>query len=492
VDSNDRHPGREMTRRGRSVSAWSEVLAPLLAFIAEGAWISVPAAFLQAAAREPAWLGPAGFSIAVAVGWLLARSAGDDPESRWASLAPVIVAVGAVLGWLASGDVVRALGTGDVGSALGRNPGGWLVGLAVLRGVAHARRGASEDALTRLASVATPGLAIPVLIGGVMPEPQRTIFLDQATLAVVLFLVCVTLALALRRMASIAERSGFDWRRNRAWLLLLTTLVVAVTLIAVPSSGTIGRVIQVAIALLFAPALIIATIASIPRVTRRMLLVLGAILVAGLVIIYALPQRPFIPDEIATGGTAGSETADNTTVYLVLGALLLAAIALLIVALVRLWMREIERHGETDVPEERFIDRGEAVVRPARRIGRPRWRPNRRDEPTTAAGAYLALLRDIEGVGGVRREAAETPSGHARRLRANGTGAIGLDLLAADYVLERWAGRALTADEDRRGVERWRMLGQRLRSAALGSGPQDAGRPATRPPGSSTGDIGPA
>jgi len=39
---------------------------------------------------------------------------------------------------------------------------------------------------------------------------------------------------------------------------------------------------------------------------------------------------------------------------------------------------------------------------------------------------------------------------------------VGLELLAADYQLERWAERALSPAEERRGIARWRRLRRQL------------------------------
>jgi hypothetical protein len=131
--------------------------------------------------------------------------------------------------------------------------------------------------------------------------------------------------------------------------------------------------------------------------------------------------------------------------------LLLVLAALGVVLLARLWMRRIPRI-EDDVREIRAIDHG--AVRP--RLGR---RGRRRAlAPVDASTAYEALLADLADRPVVRREPAETPAEHARRLRTDGTSDLRLDLLAADYALARFAGLTLSTREDRRALNRWRSL----------------------------------
>jgi hypothetical protein len=134
-------------------------------------------------------------------------------------------------------------------------------------------------------------------------------------------------------------------------------------------------------------------------------------------------------------------------------------------------MRRSRFDDDLAVVETRTVDRsGEPTPR------RPFWRPRRTSEPQTAVAAYLALLRDLDRHPELRREPSETPAEHAGRVREAGYSGIQLDLLAADYALERDGGRALTGAEDRRGVLRWRHLRTALPAwsharAAAGAGP---------------------
>jgi hypothetical protein len=435
-------------------------LVPLLALLAEGAWIAVAAAFLQAAAHEPAWLGPAGYALFAALGWFAARRAG--PSRGLAFAAPLLVVAGALLGWLASPHVLGELATGQPAAALAQHPAGWLGGLAVLRGVAHARSPSSEAALGSLVAVAIPALAIPLLVGGFIPEPGREAFLEQATPATVVFLVSATLGLAITRMAAIGNRSGFDWRRNRAWLVVLSLLVGVVALVSVPSSGWVALAVQVLVGVLLVPAFVLGLIASVVRITRRTLVNLAIILAMGAVLFILLQPDTIRPINIGIGAAGGEAPIESGGVYLVMGIALLVGLALVVVLLVWLWMHQSPGRGDADVPEERMIDRGDTTNSPST-ARRHRGRGGARTaDPTTAAGAYVALLRDLAPSQAVGREPGETPTAHARRLRTAGFGGVRLELLAADYELDRWGERHLTNAEERRGVARWRRLRREL------------------------------
>jgi hypothetical protein len=152
---------------------------------------------------------------------------------------------------------------------------------------------------------------------------------------------------------------------------------------------------------------------------------------------------------------------------LVGAALILVAAAVAVAILVRLWMRR-SQSDDADPTESRVIDRGGSAVRP-RRLRRRRF--GRRPDPVDAVSAYRAIDEALRPTA-LRRRPGETPAEHARRLRAGGATPAGLalDLLAADYALARFGGVPLSPAEDRRAVERWRLLRRSLteRAARLG------------------------
>jgi hypothetical protein len=99
-----------------------------------------------------------------------------------------------------------------------------------------------------------------------------------------------------------------------------------------------------------------------------------------------------------------------------------------------------------------------------------RGRAGHRPAPTDAPSAYVALLHELEERPAARRAPGESPAEHARRLREAGTGESGLDRLAADYALVRFAGRAITSKEERRALARWARLRRTLGVMPRGRG----------------------
>jgi MFS family permease len=430
-------------------------LAPLLAILTEAAWISVVAAMLQALAAERVVLGPIGLSVFAATGLLAARYGGDRLGGRWPRTAVLLTFGAAALGWLLSPTVMHALTASDFGRAFGDNPGGWCAGLALLRGMAHARPIRSAEVLARAVAIGIPVLAVTILIGGAVGEPWRSWFVADAILGVIVFLGAGTLGIAIARMSSMATVEGFDWRRNRAWMTLVIVLVPLVAILAIPASSVLGPAIQIALGLMFLPMLTIAFFAGLGTTSYR---TLAIILVGGVLLILVLAISPAAlqpvtgPENEVIGGPP-IEHQEVVATAVISGAIILATVVILV--LVRLWMRQVPKSAEDDVAEERMIDRGgREQERPTRRSGRRR----RRVDPTTAPAAYLALIEDLGTDSPVARGDGETPAEHARRLRQENVGNLRLDLLAADYQLGVFGARPLAATEHRRAIARWRRL----------------------------------
>jgi hypothetical protein len=164
-----------------------------------------------------------------------------------------------------------------------------------------------------------------------------------------------------------------------------------------------------------------------------------------------LANRPAAsrPVDNAVGIPSPPETDPGVIIGLGgVGVVLILVVALI---LIRLWMRPMTPIA-SDPTEVRTIDLGEDPNK------RARGRRRRHGTPTDALTAYLALVDDVAGRDLARREPAETPFEHARRLRHDGAGELGLDLLAADVALASFGGVSLTPREDRRAVARWRRL----------------------------------
>lgn len=451
-----------MSRRRGPAPAVLVALPLGLVIIAEAAWISVVVGLVDEFTLHEPRLGIPAFAGFVVAGVLAARLVAVRVGGRWPPLAAVLCLAGGAIGWLSAPEAAALLRAGAPGDALAANPAGWLAGLAIARGFAHARLPLSEATLANLLGAGIPGLAVAAVVGGMVAEPFRGRFLTDAIAASIVFVTSATLGLALTRLTTVGADSGFDWRRNPSWVGLLTVLVVATAAIAIVASPIAAMAIEVLVVASMVPLLAIGLVAGfVVGVDRRALRVLSismlAILaVAGLISILGGP--PVSPSNIGGGGSAVSTSPPGEMVALGGGLLLLVA-AIAIVVLARLWMRRT-LPVEDDVLETRMIDRGSNSTRGGRRRV-PRWR-RRRTDPVDAVAAYLALVDDLADRAGVRREPAETPAEHARRLRDAGGSALGLDLLAADYALARFAGVTLSEREDRRAVARWRTLRRQL------------------------------
>jgi hypothetical protein len=434
-------------------------LIPLaLAIVAEAAWISVVAGLLQEYALRGPALGIAAFSAFVAVGVLAARLLGARLGARWPLVALALMVVAGCIGWLASAEARTALTEVGLGHGLAVHPGGWLAGVAVLRGFAHARPAVVEQTLARLLSVGIPGMALAAFAGGMVAEPWRGLFLAEALVAAIAFATCATLSLAMARLTAIGAASGFDWRRNPAWVGLLVVLVAVTAALAVPVSSVAGPLISLLVGLSIGPFILIGFVIGFDRRAIRILAAfVGAALV--LVAVLTLIGNAAQPAPAVGGVSAPPAAPPEPGQEIAIGAALIVLAAIVAtVILAKLWMRRVAV-TEGAVAETRTIDRGDG-----RRPGRA-TRRRRRSTPVDAITAYVALDEDLAGQAELRRQPAETPAEHAHRLRAGGRRELAMDLLAADYALARFAGIELSPLENRRAVARWRALRVRLRES---------------------------
>lgn len=437
-----------------------------LAVVAEGAWTWVLAGFADELVLRPQALPLPVYVGGAAVGVLAARlvSARLGPRWPWVALGFVLVAAGiGVLAAAGSRDVLLARGVFGVLRAVRLNPGGVLLGLAVLRGFGHAHLPLSEERLGRLLVGGIATIAILALVGSLVGEPSRSRFLADALTGALLFSANALLALALTRLTVVAGDSGADWASNPPWLGLLLALVAAVEVLAAPAAGIIGSTVELVFWLSIGPILVIGLIVGWTRNTLRavaLVLVLAVIFVVILPFVAGTVVRVIGSSGVATGIASSTQQVDPgvATVSLGLGGIAVLAIVLL---LIRSWMRRVQAAPD-DLLDTRTIDRsGDGVARS--------WRPHLpfRPGPHDAVAAYRRLLEELAGRPTVARSAGETPAEHARRLRGDGWGRLGLELLAADYELVRFAGRTLSGSEDRRGIRRWRRLREDLHPAPI-------------------------
>ena len=442
---------------GRAVTVLVELAPVALVVLAEAAWISVISGLFQEFALRDTVLGLPGLAAFVVAGVVLARVVGPRLGPRWPALAFALVLACGTIGWLSSAAARAALGEG-IGPAIAAHPGGWLAGLAILRGFAHARIPLEEGTVTNLLAIGIPGLAMAATIGGLIGDPYRTRFLADSLGAAILFVAAAVLALALTRLDAIGLDSGFDWRRNPPWLVLTVAMVAVAIVVAIPLASVAGTVITVAVSVALGPLFVIGLATGFDRVARRVIgFFLGvAIVVFVLVRFFATRSSQTQPSQTGFGTQAPPSTVEQLVTIGVGGILLLGAVVGILV-LIAIWMRRTPT-PEGLVGETRTIDPGGDEIGPGRRRNRFGLRP----APTTAVEAYVALVADLERHADVRRDPAETPAAHAARLRVMDRAGLSLDLLAADYALARYGGVGLTAGEDRRAIGRWRVLRRQL------------------------------
>jgi hypothetical protein len=432
-----------------------------LAIVADGAWIAVVAAFLQELLLRTSPLGLPAFVAAVTVGTILARVLGPRLGPRWPVIGLGLAVVAAGLGLLAASDAREAVLAGRLWTEgpLGIHPGGLLLGLAVLRGYGQAQVPPSEDRLGRLLVGGIVALSLVALMGGLVAEPFRSRFQADALVGALVFSGAAVLSLALARLTVIGGESGADWTRNPAWLALVLGLVAIVELAAAPAAGIVGPALELVVGIAIGPVIVLGLLFGWTRASIQAVLfvaIAGAALFWWVALTGSSGAGTTVPDGVG-GGPSVPPPAPNPGVTTVGIGLLVVVGAVVLLLLIRAWMRGITR-WRGPVAETRTIDRGDEEIQSA-----PRHRRWRHPDPSTAVGAYRRLLADLDGRPIVARDPSETPREHARRVRSDGWGRIGLELLVADYTLERFADRPITPAEDRRGVRRWRRLRGELR-----------------------------
>jgi Domain of unknown function (DUF4129) len=451
-------------------------LVPIaLALLAEAAWTAILAGLLQTFVHHDQTAGIPLMLLACVAGATGARWLAPRAGNAWPNVAAGLAFAVGALGWLSSAEVRSVLATsgiGGIGDALAVNPGGWVAGIAFIRGIPYARLPPDPGPIATVLAVGTPGIAIAALIGGMVADPWRAAFLGNATTDVVVFLVAGVASLTLSRLSLVGSGAGgVDWRRNPAWVAFAIVLLVAIAATAIATSVVAGPMIVAFLGVAVPLVLVLGMFASL---NLRSLRLIGISLVVALLLGQALrllgDNAKTPPPVPPAASPAPPEAAGITPLTAGILVFVVVAAFIAIVVLIRLWMRRPRIEPE-DNAEERWIDRGEVSER---EVASRRRRGIRlgRHRPPDAVAAYRALLGDLEGRQGVQREPGETPAEHAARLRGTGWGTIELDLLAADYGLVRFGGATLTDAEDRRGIRRASSLRRRLTGVAAVTGPQ--------------------
>lgn len=441
------------------LSSRAEALVlPVLALLAEGAWLAVVYAAVETVVdRQPPLLGTFELAASAAIAAALVRARRLDPDADPLTFFAAVVAIGAA-GWLWSASARDALLAGDLFAAIGQHPGGWLTGVAFLRGTG---RGLEVDdrAMTRLVTMGVPALAVPWAVGHAAVGGLRDRFVDEAFVASLTFIATGFMAAGLARLQAIGTETGVDWRANRSWLGLVLGVLLVVLALGIPAASLLGLPVETVARGLLGPVatligyVLLAIVIPLAFLTEALYAVLSSF---GIV----LPP-PMTPEEAARLIPAVEEYGfDQVRGGLLLLAIFWALLGLLALIVMRTWLRRRAGRRRRPLDEERFI----RFASPSLGVRLPRLWPERsrpRLLPYDAVSAYLASLEHLERWERLMRRQPETPAAHARRVADAGPGDE-LRRLAADYALARYAGRTLTPAEDRRGLARWRRLRDRM------------------------------
>ena len=431
-------------------------LLPVLQALAEGAWLAVAYAALQAVTGQLPIVGPLELALLAGIGMAWSRRrgwVGPGPEVVGGLL---LVVLGGALTWFLDSAVRVELLSGNTDAAFATHIPGWIGAIAILRGRAHATRDDDEDQQDRVLRFGIPGLAIPWLIGhlGAEGDLERA-FVASAFVATLLFAASAFTALGLARLELVRRGSGEQQRSQRSWLLLVGGVALGVSLIGVPTAALLGVPVSALTAAVVGPLrvllltfLLLTTpfIVAIAAITS----LLGPILPQGIELpTIRLPNLRVDPTEVSS--------APTIVFYVVLALLFLAELTALGLYL---WYRMRERRRAAAEELVGFEER--SIVRPPEEVTVPPVPPSRprRIDPATPAGAYLAALELLERDERLVRRRTETPAAHLRRIAGHLAGPA-FARLAAGYQLDRYDGRALTAAERGRTAARLASVRQR-------------------------------
>ncbi|HJP70265.1 MAG TPA: hypothetical protein VJ975_00945 [Candidatus Limnocylindria bacterium] len=431
-------------------------LLPLFAVVAEGALLAVVYVAVETTIDHRApLLGVFELAAAAGVTAYLVHRRWIDPDDDPLRFLGWLALLG-LAGWLWDADVRRLLLAGDPVSAFPLHPGGWLMVVAGMRGVA---RGVEIDdrALTRLVLVGVPALAVPWIIGQVAAGDLRDVFIQEAFVASISFVTAGFIAAGLARLQEIGRETGIDWRHDRSWLGTVFGVLVVVLAIGIPASILLGLPSDAVARGILAP--IISLLGYVVIAVAAGTALVAALLATMLKSIGISLPPPVTPNQ------AGPPAFETLTLEQIRGPMtaLIAAwivIAIVLVVLARVWLRRRPGRTGRGGSEERSFRLPEHLFARRRKPAQAQP-PRRRGAPTDAVGAYLAALDDLEALApSSARGEGETPRAHAGRVRLG----MELDALQADYGLARYGGRSLSPAEHRRAIGRWQRLRQRIRS----------------------------
>ena len=438
-------------------STWSaeRALALLAAASLEGAWITLLyVAFQWPTLHHILHLGIGHLAAGVLVGAVLARLIRQWPQRAYAAaiIAASIVAAG-VGAWLAIAPDLRA---GEVVTGVLVNPGGWLLGLALLRGTAHADSTAEAEVAQRVLDRGMIGLVAFWVVATASDLVHNQTFATAAFAATLTFVSAGLLSLGLGRLSDLEVEASTARPR---WIALLLGVSGLVLVVGIPLAAVLGLPVESALAGIVGPlAPLVAAFFILLAVPIGLLLEAFAALLSSLPHGHPLPSvAPALASAASHHAVSSGSSTPNLTWLIWVGAVAGVVLALAVIAwFVRRPEIVIAAEPAEEVREAEPIEVGFGLRLPRLRLGR-RWRRS----PRNAIEAYRYTLDSLVGREEARG-AGETPREHAARLRTMDIGPS-LGRLAADYQLSALAGRTLNDAEQRRALDRWRRITRRNR-----------------------------
>lgn len=446
-------------------SSWPvRFLLPASQVLAEGGWLAVVYAALQAFSGDVPRIGPLELALLAWIGLAWGR------RSRWMSAAaeaiglPALMLLGGAIGWILAPEVRILLVHGQPLEALGTHFAGWIGAIAIWRGDAHRDREDDDVLAGQLLRWAVPGLAVPWLVGYLRTSGAGEVaFTSAAFMGTIFFIGSAFTAMGLARLEAVRASTGSNWQKNGSWLLLVLGVAVALTAIGIPAGALLGvpasallatligplRVILLALLLLTTPLIVV--IASLTELV-------GSFLPHGFQLpTLNLPNLSVDP---------GAVVSDAPTVVVFSFVIVLVVVELAVLFLV-LYLRWQERRRYRFAPSDPFEERSIVIPPPDPiPLPAPPGRTRRRSDPSDPTGAYLAALEALERDGRWPRRPTETPAVHAERVANEGLPGSALGRLAVAYQLVRYGERRLGPREAGRGRSRLGRLRDALRRTA--------------------------
>jgi hypothetical protein len=450
-------------------SSWpaDRVLRLLAIASVEAAWLTLVYVAIQWLSRIARLeLGIGEFGLAVIVGVLLARVLGNrSPTAFRAGLVAATVVAGVIGVWLG---VAPSLSGADLAAAPTSSPGGWLLGVAVLRGGMHADLQGETGRAERQLDAGLIGIAVFWTFASLSGLAGTEPFSATAYAATLTFVSAGLISLGLARLVELRVE-GVDRAARWRWLILVLTVSALVLVIGIPLAAVLGAPVSTALVGIAGPlAPVLLAVVSVIALLLGLVLELLHLLLPPSSGVSFPDLRPLAsPGAGQPGGDQGGVWSAPWADWMLIP--LLVGLAWLVLVGIAMLVRRPTLDDEVDLDVE--IRESEPIGGSlTSRLSRPRvaWRRPRGTTPRTGMDAYPLALPLL--VGRLEeRQSGETPREHARRIAPTALGRT-VGRLAIDYQLTAFARRALSPAEERRALERWRQV---ERASRLGPAPAE-------------------